>query len=54
MASITSGEMADCDWRRSTFSGRPLFSRNGPLRENKRMHLNQNGKLTDENLKIII
>jgi hypothetical protein len=29
MASITSGEMADCDWLRSTFSG-PLFSRNGP------------------------
>ena len=24
-----SGEMADCDWPRSTFSG-PLFSRNGP------------------------
>ena len=29
MASTTSGEMADCDWLRSTFSG-PLFSRNGP------------------------
>jgi hypothetical protein len=29
MASITSGEMADCDWLRSTFSG-SLFSRNGP------------------------
>jgi hypothetical protein len=29
MASITSGEMADCDWLRSTFGG-PLFSRNGP------------------------
>jgi hypothetical protein len=28
MASITSGEMADCDWLRSTFSG-PLFSRIG-------------------------
>jgi hypothetical protein len=28
MASITSGEMADCDWQRSTFSG-PLFSCNG-------------------------
>ena len=26
MASITSGEMADCDWLRSTFSG-PLFPR---------------------------
>jgi hypothetical protein len=26
MASVTSGEMADCDWLRSTFSG-PLFSR---------------------------
>jgi hypothetical protein len=25
MASITSGEMADCDWLRSTFSS-PLFS----------------------------
>ena len=25
MASITSGEMAHCDWLRSTFSG-PLFS----------------------------
>jgi hypothetical protein len=24
MASITPGEMADCDWLRSTFSG-PLF-----------------------------
>jgi hypothetical protein len=37
MASITSGEMADCDWLRSTFSG-PLFYRNGPggpLRKNK-------------------
>jgi hypothetical protein len=31
MASITSGEMADCDWPRSTFSG-SLFSRNGPTR----------------------
>jgi hypothetical protein len=31
MASITSGEMADCDWLSSTFSG-PLFPRNG--REN--------------------
>jgi hypothetical protein len=29
MASITSGEMADRDWLRSTFSG-PLFSRNEP------------------------
>jgi hypothetical protein len=29
MASVTSGEMADCDWLRSNFSG-PLFSRNGP------------------------
>jgi hypothetical protein len=29
MASITSGEMADCDWLESTFSG-PLFSRNEP------------------------
>jgi hypothetical protein len=29
MANIASGEMADCDWLRSTFSG-PLFSRNGP------------------------
>jgi hypothetical protein len=29
MASITSGEMADCDWLRNTCSG-PLFSRNGP------------------------
>jgi hypothetical protein len=29
MARITSGEMADCDWLRSTLSG-PLFSRNGP------------------------
>jgi hypothetical protein len=38
MASITSGKMADCDWLRSIFSG-PLFSRNGPLRKNKRMHV---------------
>jgi hypothetical protein len=30
MASITSGEMVDCDWLRSTFNG-TLFSRNGPL-----------------------
>jgi hypothetical protein len=40
MASIISGEMTDCDWLRSTFTGR-LFSRNGtggPLRKNKRMH----------------
>ena len=29
MANIISGEMADFDWLRSTFSG-PLFSRNGP------------------------
>ena len=40
MACITSGEMADCDWLRSTFSG-PLFSRNGPTvhyPKNKRIH----------------
>jgi hypothetical protein len=37
MASITSGEMADCDWLRSTFSG-PLLWIGGPLRKNKRMH----------------
>jgi hypothetical protein len=37
MASITSGQMADCDWLRSTFSG-PLFSRNFPLSKNKCMH----------------
>ena len=40
MASITSGEMADCDWQKRNFSG-PLFSRNGPgcpLRKNGRMH----------------
>jgi hypothetical protein len=35
MASITSGEMADCDWLRNTFSG-PLFY--PLLRKNKRMH----------------
>jgi hypothetical protein len=29
MASITSGEMAESDWLRITFSG-PLFSRNEP------------------------
>jgi hypothetical protein len=28
MASITFGEMADCDWLRSSFNG-ALFSRNG-------------------------
>jgi hypothetical protein len=28
MASITSGEMAGCDWLRSSFSS-PLFFRNG-------------------------
>jgi hypothetical protein len=44
MASVTFGEMADCDWLRSIFSV-PLFSRNGPvvhyfpvIRKNKRMH----------------
>jgi hypothetical protein len=40
MASITSGEMVDCDWLRSTFSG-PLFPRNVDRRslpKNKRMH----------------
>jgi hypothetical protein len=41
MVSITSGEMANCDWLKSTFSG-PLFSRNGPavqyIRKNRRMH----------------
>jgi hypothetical protein len=39
MASITSGEIAECD-RLSTFGG-PLFSRNGPAVHyvnNKRMH----------------
>ena len=29
MTNITSGEMEDCEWLRSTFSG-PLSSRNGP------------------------
>ena len=55
MASITSGEMADCDWLRSTFSG-PLFSRNGPavhyVKTNARI-LKQTAKLI-QNLKIII
>jgi hypothetical protein len=55
MASITSGEMADCDWLRRTFSG-PLFFRNGPavhcVKTNAYI-LKQNSKLT-ENLKIII
>jgi hypothetical protein len=40
MASITSGETADCDWLRSTFNGH-YFSRNGPAvitKNNKRMH----------------
>jgi hypothetical protein len=42
MASITSGEMADCDWLRSS---------GGPLRKNKCMHF----KTKQENkLKIII
>jgi hypothetical protein len=45
MASITSGEMADCDWLRSTFSG--------PLRKNKRMCFKTTAKLI-ENFKIII
>jgi hypothetical protein len=36
MASIAFGEMADCDWLRSTFSG--------PLRKNTRMILKQNSK----------
>jgi hypothetical protein len=46
MASITSGEMADCDWQKRNFSG-PLFSRNGPgcpLRKNGRMHFKKNSK----------
>jgi hypothetical protein len=34
MASIISGEMADCDWLRSTFSG--------PSRKNKRKHYKTN------------
>jgi hypothetical protein len=46
MASITSAEMADCDWLRSTFSG-PLFSRSGPavhyVKTNARI-LKQNSK----------
>jgi hypothetical protein len=38
MAGITSGEMADCDWSRSTFSD-PLFSRNARRKTlHKRMH----------------
>jgi hypothetical protein len=40
MASITSGEMADYDWLRSTFSGL-LFSRNG---ETNARILKQNSK----------
>jgi hypothetical protein len=53
MPSITSGEMADCDWQKRNFSG-PLFSRNGPgcpLRKNGRMHFKKTAKLI-ENLKI--
>jgi hypothetical protein len=43
MASFTSGEMADCDWPRSTFSGHNFPAVHyvktlGPLRKNKRMH----------------
>jgi hypothetical protein len=43
MASITSGQMADCDWLRSTFSS-PLFSpTGGPLSKIlKQMHAFQN------------
>ena len=55
MASITSGEMADCDWQKRNFSC-PLFSRNGPgcpLRKNGRMHFKKTAKPL-ENLKIII
>jgi hypothetical protein len=55
MASITSGEMADCDWQKRNFSG-PLFSRSGPgcpLRKNGRMNLKKTAKLI-EHLKIII
>jgi hypothetical protein len=48
MASITSGELADCDWLRSIFSGQ-LFSHTGPavyiLRKSKRMYfIKQNSK----------
>jgi putative AlgH/UPF0301 family transcriptional regulator len=45
MASITSVEMADCNWLRSTFSGHyfPVMT-GGPLRKNKRMILKQNSK----------
>jgi hypothetical protein len=49
MASITSGEMADCDWLRSTFSG-PLFSQTNTYILN---YLNKTAKPI-ENLKIII
>jgi hypothetical protein len=55
MASITSGEMADCDWQKRNFSG-SLFSRSGPgcpLRKNGRMNLKKPAKLI-EHLKIII
>ena len=55
MASITSGEMADCDWQKRNFSG-PLYSRSGPgcpLRKNGRTNLKKTAKVT-EHLKIII
>jgi hypothetical protein len=38
MASITSGEVADCDWLRSTFSS-PLFSRTGSADHTKKNSL---------------
>jgi hypothetical protein len=46
MASITSGEMTDCDWLRSTFSC--------PLHKNKRIGILKQNSKTIENLKIII
>ena len=57
MASITFGEMVDCDWQKRNFSG-PLFSRNGPgcpLRKNGSMHLKKPSKTnrTFENYNLV-
>jgi hypothetical protein len=57
MASITFGEMADCDWQKRNFSG-PLFSRHGPgcpLRKKRTHEFKKNSKTnrTFENYNLV-